>query len=99
MMKFQEKNNPRNSNWSMMKLYLRKHAKELSLDRWGSEEKLKQELERRNQDKLRKQSDSVGGLFSTRAVDDSNNKKNKAKRRKVNIAAIVANIKGASGHS
>ena len=109
MMKFQEKDNPRNPNWSMMKLYLRKHAMALALERWGSEIKLQEEIDKRNNDKVQKQLESVSNVFSRSGEcsgsgsgsgsGESNGvseKTTKAKRRKISMAAIVANMKGGS---
>ena len=102
MMKFQEKDNPRNPNWSMMKLYLRKHAEIQAINRWGTLSQLHLEIEKRNQEKLKKQTESVSSLFSrvegvSSLMDPEKQKTEKvtkAKRRKLNMAAIVANMQG-----
>lgn len=94
MMKFQERNNPRNSNWAMMKLYLRKHAITQALDRWGSLAALQIEIEKRNTDKVDKQTAAVSSLFSTDPLTKKAEKLTAAKRRKLNMAAIVANMQG-----
>eukprot|EP00596_Hydrurales_sp_CCMP1899_P004306 CAMPEP_0119034402 /NCGR_PEP_ID=MMETSP1177-20130426/1391_1 /TAXON_ID=2985 /ORGANISM="Ochromonas sp, Strain CCMP1899" /LENGTH=235 /DNA_ID=CAMNT_0006991813 /DNA_START=142 /DNA_END=849 /DNA_ORIENTATION=+ len=52
MMKFSSKINPRNAGFAPMKLYLRKHAREKSFKRWGNEEGLLKELDRREKEKF-----------------------------------------------
>ena len=52
MMKFVTKNNPRNVMFAPMKLYLRKHAMEKSLKRWGDADGLMKELDRREKDRF-----------------------------------------------
>jgi DNA repair protein len=97
-MKYQEKDNPRNPHWSMMKLYLRKQAITHALERWGSLAHLQIEIDKRTTQKHEKQTESVSGLFSRMEEGSPLTKKveklTKAKQRKVNMAAIVANIKG-----
>lgn len=105
MMKYQEKDNPRNSNWSMMKLYLRKHAITQALERWGTLAQLEIEKEKRNLEKLDKQTEAVSSLFcrvegNSPLLTDApppmkkTEKVTKSKRRKLNMAAIVANMQG-----
>jgi hypothetical protein len=102
MMQFMEKDNPRNPNWSMMKLYLRKHAVALAIERWGSLTNLATEIEKRNKEKIDKKTEAVSSLFahSSSIGDDTGlakkaEKLTKAKRRKIQMATIVANMKGA----
>jgi hypothetical protein len=52
MMKFLSKINPRNAGFAPMKLYLRKHAREKSFKRWGNEEGLLKELDRREKERF-----------------------------------------------
>jgi hypothetical protein len=50
MMKFLLKDNPKNPHWSQMKLYLKKHAIEKSIARWGSFELMLAEKDRRKKE-------------------------------------------------
>ena len=52
MMKFATKNNPRNTMFAPMKLYLRKHVTEKSFKRWGDADGLMKELDRRGKEKF-----------------------------------------------
>jgi len=52
MMKFVEKNNPHNSHWTPMHLYLRKHAKEFAIKRFGSLAAMEFEKHTREQNKF-----------------------------------------------
>ena len=51
MMKFTTKLDPRNSAFAPMKLYLRKHAMEKSMKRWGDAAGLLRELDRREKER------------------------------------------------
>jgi hypothetical protein len=53
-MPYMERDNPHNPGWKPMKLYLRKHALEAALNRFGSIESLHQEKKRREAAKLDK---------------------------------------------
>ena len=52
MLKSSEKPNPHNPNWTPMRLYLRKHALHWSMDKWQTPEALENERQRRQQEKL-----------------------------------------------
>lgn len=54
-MKFMSKPNPHNSHWNQMRLYLRKHAKELSIKRYGNLEKVEEQKKAREQKKFEKE--------------------------------------------
>jgi hypothetical protein len=54
LMKFVERDNPRNRGWVGMKLYLRKHAREKAVKKWGSSEGLAVELEKRRSRKYKR---------------------------------------------
>mgnify|MGYP003387649249 CR=1 FL=1 len=91
----------------MMKLYLRKHAEANAIERWKSLSNLQTEIEKRSKEKLDKQTEAVSGLFAASAsggsstrgsgIGEQTEKMTKNKRRKVNMAAIVANMKGGGG--
>ena len=94
MMKYQEKVNPRNATWSMMKLYLRKHAIKGAIERWGDMASLQAEIDKRSKEKLDKQKEAVNSLFHTEQNSTKSKKASQNKRRKINMAAIVSNMKG-----
>lgn len=72
MMKFATKINPRNSSFAPMKLYLRKHAMEKSLKRWGDIDNLLKEIDRREKDRFdRGLADCEDALELSRRSDDS----------------------------
>jgi hypothetical protein len=52
MMKFASRINPRNSGFAPMKLFLRKHVKEWSFKRWGDEDGLLKEFDRREKERF-----------------------------------------------
>mmetsp|Transcript_4890 Transcript_4890/g.6747 ORF Transcript_4890/g.6747 Transcript_4890/m.6747 type:complete len:197 (-) Transcript_4890:30-620(-) len=52
MMKYMEKSNPHNSHWTPMHLYLRKHAKEFAIKRFGSLAAMEFEKHKREQKKF-----------------------------------------------
>jgi DNA repair protein len=52
ILKFETKVNPTNSYYAPMKLYLLKHVRRCSFQRWGDEEGLLRELERREKEKF-----------------------------------------------
>ena len=57
-----ERRNPRNTQWTAMKLYLRRQLRECAHERWGGEEGLATERARRRQaqwDKAKKKTRSV----------------------------------------
>ena len=57
-----ERQNPRNTQWTAMKLYLRRQLRECAHERWGGEEGLATERARRRQaqwDKAKKKTRSV----------------------------------------
>jgi len=59
MLKFATKLNPINSNWSPMKLYLKKHVLEVAVRRFGSEELLIEEVQKREKRAFAKDSKHV----------------------------------------
>lgn len=72
MMKFVTKNNPRNVMFAPMKLYLRKHAMEKSLKRWGDTDGLMKELDRREKDRFEQGlAECEGALDNDKDDDDS----------------------------
>jgi DNA repair protein len=99
--------NPRNKHWSQMKLYLKKHAIQKSIEKWGTEEDLNAERTRREQRKFEEKLDDAKHFFanvdkSAMSIDegcDSNLSTVKMKRqnkRKHMIRNMVACIKGES---
>lgn len=60
---FIEKDNPRNSKFSKMKLYMRTEIRKRARERWGGLEGLQQERRRREQNKFQKDLDDVKHVF------------------------------------
>ena len=72
MMKFLMKDNPKNPHWSQMKLYLKKHAIEKSISRWGSFEIMLAEKDRRKKESFsRELSKSKNDNDTSNLVDES----------------------------
>mmetsp|Transcript_16939 Transcript_16939/g.28708 ORF Transcript_16939/g.28708 Transcript_16939/m.28708 type:complete len:263 (+) Transcript_16939:58-846(+) len=86
-LKFQEKDNPHNSSWTPMKLYLRKHLRDLALKRFGSFDKLDEERQKRAMAQYEKGLDRTRNALSTTTKElwDSAGEDNSA-----NFDAIVA---------
>lgn len=59
LMLFSTKNNPLNSNWIPMKLYLRKHCRVKSLHRFGTETALQAEIHRRQNQVFEKKLEKI----------------------------------------
>lgn len=68
-LKFLNKNNPYNAGWTPMKLYLRKRVMQLSIQRFGSEEKLIQERKAREAKKFQKELEKTADTFESQAME------------------------------
>lgn len=64
-LKFKTRDNPHHSNWTPMKLYLRKHVLELSMKRFGTMEKLADEKRARETLKYEKSLSKTVDIFSS----------------------------------
>jgi hypothetical protein len=73
MMKFINKNNPKNPMWKPMKLYLVKHAKQKAYERFMNQDGLESEKKRRESIKFKKQMESVDQIFSSSLEETSQN--------------------------
>ena len=65
LMKCLMKDNPHNSHWAQMKLYLAKHGKEKSIERWGSEEALEEERNRRKKEQYAKDLEKASKVLTS----------------------------------
>lgn len=65
VLKFIEKENPRNNRWSSMKLYLRKEARKYSFERWGGAEGLEEERKKRESKKWEASVKKTKDVFKT----------------------------------
>jgi hypothetical protein len=70
LMPFLLKDNPKNPRWTQMKLYLRKHALTKSIERWGSDDALKSEKQRRAKEQFEKGLESTKGALSASLHED-----------------------------
>lgn len=77
MMSFVTKPNPYNPNWTAMKMYLRKHAYLKAMKRFGDEEALKKEIERRKQEQYQRALNQSEDLFteSSSSLDSTRKRK------------------------
>lgn len=87
LMKFLGKDNPRNAHWAQMKLYLRKQAKQKSIARWGSEDELENQRNRRKTERFEKEfnksDDFLGGSSEVEPDETSST-----------LSKLIANMKG-----
>mmetsp|Transcript_18066 Transcript_18066/g.18128 ORF Transcript_18066/g.18128 Transcript_18066/m.18128 type:complete len:260 (+) Transcript_18066:152-931(+) len=77
-MKYLVKNNPKRAGWSQMKLYLRKHAKEKAVKRWGSLENLQKEINKRQQQKFDRSLEKTKDFFKIPFVTSPSDKSDKS---------------------
>jgi hypothetical protein len=62
-MRYMEKVNPRHPNWTPMRLYLRKHAREQAYKRFGNQEGLEAELKKRESCKFERDMKNTENFF------------------------------------
>lgn len=72
-MKFTTKTNKHNSHWAPMHLYLRKHAKELSIKRFGSLEAMEEEKKSREKKKFQRDNAKTENILETQTLDFKKN--------------------------
>ena len=77
-MKYITKVNPHNSAWQPMRLYLKKHAEEVSLHRWGSytaieKERARRKAEKYERQKIKESSSSSMQFKSLKELQNNNN--------------------------
>lgn len=66
---FHTKNNPFNSSWTPMKLYLRKHVRGVALKRYGSAESIEEERRRRETKKFERNVNQTNAILAESAEE------------------------------
>jgi DNA repair protein len=76
VMKFITRENPRQSSWTPMKLYIRKHVEAQALKRWGTWNELENEITRRKNEKNAREKLKVNmEIIKFRSLDELHNPK------------------------
>ena len=107
-MKYEEKINPKKSGWAPMKLYLRKHARELGIKKWGTLDDIILQRNKKDNELFRKNIKKTSTIFQynqdipTLIADNTSineakkvNKTNSKRSQFINsaLSAIVGNAK------
>lgn len=90
------KENPRNKLFSSMKLYLKKHAVEKSIAKWGSESNLVQERKRREDATLQKLLENKTDFFKHALAEDDLIHKRKRETKGNSVKKMISSIRGNS---
>lgn len=84
--------NPRNKGWTPMQLYLRKHALEKAVEKWGSVQLFEEEIKRREDKKFLKSLEKVQNVFANSDENDGLTIKIGSKRKRSNILKAIAKL-------